>query len=156
CRFDPAFDPATARQPVNRWMIGRIVALVHGIDNSLAAYRFDEAANALYHGIWGEFCDWYVEFAKPVLAGSGAGARDETRAAVAWSLGQLLHLLHPFMPFLTEELWQHVRGPDAPLLITAPWPKLADGLVDAAAAADTEWAIRLIEQVRALRSEMNV
>ncbi|MBX6323790.1 MAG: class I tRNA ligase family protein, partial [Rhodospirillaceae bacterium] len=158
CRFDPRFDPARCRQTVNRWIVGRIVALLRQVEEALAAYRFDEAANALYHGVWHEFCDWYVEFAKPLLTGADAAARDETRAAVGWSLGQLLHLLHPFMPFITEELWQHLAPAEgAPeLLITAPWPRLGDDMVDAEAAAEMAWVIRVTSEIRAVRAEMNV
>ncbi|MEX1206609.1 MAG: class I tRNA ligase family protein, partial [Dongiaceae bacterium] len=115
---------------------------------------FNDAANALYHFVWHEFCDWYLEFAKPILGGADAGAARETRAAAAWALDRLLHLLHPFMPFVTEELWAATGGTGP--LISADWPVFDAGLVDEAAAAELDWAIRLISAVRAVRSEMNV
>jgi valyl-tRNA synthetase len=155
CRLDPAFDPGTCRQPANRWAVGRVVALTQRVDQALAEYKFNEAAHALYHGVWGEFCDWYLEFAKPIFAGSDAAAKGETRAAVAWALGRLLHLLHPFTPFITEELWQQALGAGDPLIVAA-WPDFAGIAVDEAASAEIDWVIHLVSDIRALRSEMNV
>jgi valyl-tRNA synthetase len=155
CVPDPAFDPGQCRQTVNRWIVGRAIDARQQVESTLAAYRFNDAANALYHFAWGEFCDWYLEFTKPILAGGDPGAQSETRAATAWVLDQLLHLLHPFMPFITEELWgQNNAGADA--LISAPWPK-HDGLkADEAATTELDWLIRAITAIRAVRSEMNV
>ncbi len=155
CRLDPSFDPAACKQPANRWAVGRIVALTGRVDQALTEYKFNEAAHALYHGIWGEFCDWYLEFAKPIFAGTDEAAKKETRAAVAWALGRLLHLLHPFMPFITEELWQQALGADNPLIV-APWPNFAGMAIDEAASAEIDWVIRLVSQIRALRAELNV
>ncbi|HEY2892390.1 MAG TPA: valine--tRNA ligase, partial [Dongiaceae bacterium] len=155
CRLDPAFDPGTCRQPANRWAVGRVVALTRRVDQALAEYKFNEAAHALYHGVWGEFCDWNLEFAKPIFAGSDAAAKGETRAAVAWALGRLLHLLHPFTPFITEELWQQALGAGDPLIVAA-WPDFAGIAVDEAASAEIDWVIHLVSDIRALRSEMNV
>jgi valyl-tRNA synthetase len=155
CRLDPAFDPGTCRQPANRWAVGRVAALTRRVDQALAEYKFNEAAHALYHGVWGEFCDWYLEFAKPIFAGSDAAAKGETRAAVAWALGRLLHLLHPFTPFITEELWQQALGAGDPLIVAA-WPDFAGIAVDEAASAEIDWVIHLVSDIRALRSEMNV
>ncbi len=155
CRLDPAFDPARCRQPANRWAVGRVVALTQRVEQALAEYKFNEAAHALYHGVWGEFCDWYLEFAKPIFAGTDEAAALETRAAVAWALGRLLHLLHPFMPFITEELWQQVLGSSNPLIV-ARWPSFAGMAIDEAASAEIDWVIRLVSQIRALRAELNV
>jgi valyl-tRNA synthetase len=160
CLPDPAFDPARCRQQLNRWAVGRIVELAARVETALADYKFNEASHALYHGVWGEFCDWYLELAKPIIAqaetgGEFAEAAAETRAAVAWALGQLLHLLHPFMPFITEELWQQVLGGSAPLIIAA-WPSYAPEMVDRIATADLDWVIALVSEIRAVRSEMGV
>ncbi|WP_119458816.1 valine--tRNA ligase [Rhodospirillaceae bacterium SYSU D60014] len=158
CQPDPAFDPKACSQAVNRWIVGRVVETARRVEVALAAYRFNDAANALYHFIWHEFCDWHLEFAKPILTGENAAAKQETGAATAWALGQLLHLLHPFMPFLTEELWRQTGGAAAAdrMLITDEWPVYPPELVDEAAAAEMDWVIRLITEVRAVRSEMNV
>ena len=122
------------------------------VDAALAGYRFNDAASALYHFTWGEFCDWYIEFTKPILEGDDEAAKAETRATTAWVLGQLLHLLHPFMPFVTEELFEQVGGGGEPL-ITAPWPShdgvhggrargRRDGLGDPADLGDPRRALR--------------
>jgi len=123
---------------------------------AIEGYRFNDAAGALYHFTWNEFCDWYLELAKPLLAGDDAAARSETRATAGWALANLLHLLHPLTPFVTEELWQ--RRYDAPggPLIVARWPELPDGLIDAEAEAELDWLIRAISAIRAARSELDV
>jgi len=154
CLPDPAFDPGRCTQTVNRWIVGRTIEARRQVESALAAYRFNEAAETLYHFAWGEVCDWYLEFTKPILSGGDAAAQKETRAATAWVLGQLMHLLHPFMPFLTEELWSNSGGDGA--LIRASWPA-HDGLtIDDKATAELDWLVRAISGIRAVRSEMNV
>src|SRR5262249_34425242 len=155
CVLDPRFDPNSARQKVNRWIVGRAALVNRNVQQGLADYRFNDAANELYHFTWGEFCDWYIEFTKPILEGSDEIAKQETRATAAWVLSQLLHMLHPFMPFLTEELWQQVGG-GGQMLITAPWPNHDRIEIDEGATAEMDWVIRLISAIRGVRSEMNV
>jgi valyl-tRNA synthetase len=118
-------------------------------------YRFNDAAGVLYQFTWGTFCDWYLEFTKPILNGDDAEAQAETRATTAWVLDQILHLLHPIMPFITEELWEQLF-PGRETLIGARWPEFGPDSVDTAAAAEMDWVVRLITTVRAVRSEMNV
>ena len=154
--LEPGFDPKGCKLAVNRWIVGRLARTGREVDAALAAYRFNDAASALYHFTWGSFCDWYLEFTKPILDGDDAAAAAETRATIGWALGQLLHLLHPFTPFVTEELWEHLGGADSGRLITAPWPSYGDDMIDAEAAAEIDWVIRLISEVRAVRAEMNV
>jgi valyl-tRNA synthetase len=113
-------------------------------------------AGALYQFTWGTFCDWYVEFAKPILEGDDDAAKAETRATAAWALDQQLHLLHPIMPFVTEELWQQLADKRPSPLITSPWPTFESTLIDADANAEMDWVVRLISQVRTVRAEMNV
>jgi len=153
---DPGFDSAKAEQAINRWIVGKLAATGRGVDEALAAYRFNDAASLLYQFTWHEFCDWYLEFAKPVLQGDDAAAAKETRAAMAWALARLLQLLHPFMPFITEELWDQLEGEAGGLLISAEWPRFDDALIDRATAAEIDWVVRLIGEVRAVRAEMNV
>ena len=155
CALDPQFDPNACRQKLNRWIVGRTRLVNQQVQDALAGYRFNDAANALYHFTWGEFCDWYIEFTKPIFEGSDEDAKKETRAAAAWTLAQLLHMLHPIMPFLTEELWEQVGGAGKPL-ITSAWPDLERVTVDERAAAEMDWVIRLISEIRGVRSEMNV
>jgi valyl-tRNA synthetase len=156
CVADPNFDPKTVKQNLNRWIIGRLVKARAAVDLALEGYRFDTAAAALYQFAWGEFCDWHLEFAKPVFLSEDEAAKAETRAVTAWVLGQLLHLMHPLMPFITEELWTQVGPKGSGALMTAHWPEPAPELIDAKADADLDWVIRMIGEVRALRTEMNV
>jgi valyl-tRNA synthetase len=121
-------------------------------------YKFNEAANSAYDFVWGTFCDWFVEFAKPVFNGEDEAAKAETRATAAWALDQILIMLHPMMPFVTEELWAETGkfGPARDgMLITTEWPDLS-GLEDAAADAELAWLIDVISNVRSVRAEMNV
>jgi len=161
CRPVSGFDPAACSQPLNRWIIGTADRLSDTVAEAITAYRFNDAAGSLYQFAWHAFCDWYVEFAKPLLTGDDREARDETRATAAWVLDRLLHLLHPLMPYLSEELWQTLHGIDAGreadrMLITAGWPVSDTGRRDAAAEADMDWLIGAISQIRAVRAEMNV
>ncbi|MCP5365967.1 MAG: valine--tRNA ligase [Hyphomicrobiales bacterium] len=156
CAPDPTFDPAACTRTLNKWIVGKAAETAAAVEKALQDYRFNEAAGALYQFTWGTFCDWHLEFAKPVFGGDDAAAKAETRAATAWVLDQVLHLLHPIMPFLTEELWEHMgSGRNSPLILSA-WPDLPATLVDAGAEAEMDWVVRLIGQVRAVRSEMNV
>ncbi|MGF1552040.1 MAG: valine--tRNA ligase [Paracoccaceae bacterium] len=155
CRPDPAFDPASPKRPVNRWIVTETVRMTRALDAALAEYRFDDAARAIYDHTWKTFCDWYVELAKPLLQGDDDGAKAETRATAAWALDHIVTCLHPFMPFVTEELWGQTGERDR-LCCHAPWPELPDALLDERAAAEIAWTIRLIEGVRSLRAEMSV
>ena len=152
------FDPARAKQTINRWIAGESERALAAVTEALEAYRFNEAAGAIYSFVWHKFCDWYLELIKPILSGSDQAAAAETRAMTAWVLDRALKLLHPFMPFVTEELWAKLASPDNArdsLLILAPWPK-HQGLENAEADAEIGWVIRLISEVRSVRSEMNV
>ena len=124
---------------------------------AIAAFRFNEAAAAVYRFVWNVYCDWYVELAKPTLLGEDGPAKDETRAMTAWARDQVLRLLHPFMPFITEELWGVTAGAGAPretMLVLAAWPQ--SDFVDADAETEIGWVIELIAAIRSARSEMNV
>jgi valyl-tRNA synthetase len=156
CTPGAEFDPATARETVNRWLIGSLVEASKAITRGLDEYRFNEAANDAYHFVWGTFCDWYLELAKPVLQGPDGAAKDETRATAGWALDTILHLLHPFMPYVTEELWQRTAENRPGMLMLSQWPELSDNLIDAEAKADLEWVIRTVTEVRSVRAEMNV
>jgi valyl-tRNA synthetase len=158
CERVDGFDPKRAQETVNRWIAGETERTAKAVTAAIGAYRFNEAASAIYDFVWGTVCDWYLELTKPVLAGGDGAAKAETRAMTAWVLDQSLALLHPFMPFITEELWGKTAetGPARPsLLALGPWPVL-DDLADAAADAEIGWVIGLISEVRSVRSEMNV
>jgi valyl-tRNA synthetase len=123
----------------------------------LQAFRFNDAAGAIYHFVWHIFCDWYLELTKPILLGADAEAAVETRAMTAHILDEALKLLHPFMPFVTEELWAKLAGPSQrdTLLLLAEWPS-PRGLQNKEADAEIDWLMRLISDVRSVRAEMNV
>ncbi len=154
CKPVQGFDPSLAKLPLNRWIATEIADLSTKVTESLDDYRLNEAAMGLYHGLWGTFCDWYLEFAKPMLTGSDAAAADETKATTAWALDALMHLLHPIMPFLTEEI--HAQSGHSGKLITGEWPLSKDGWIDRKAQAEIGWVVKLISEIRSVRSEMNV
>ena len=143
-------------QTLNKWIIGETAKVREEVDAALATFRFNDAAKALYSFVWGKVCDWYVEFSKPLLQGEDAAAQAETQAVMKWVLDQCLILLHPIMPFVTEELWQ-LSGTRSKMLVHADWPDYtAAQLVDAAADHEMNWVIGLIEAVRSARSQMHV
>ncbi len=154
------FDPATVDQTINRWIRGELVKAERQVSEAIEGGRFDDAASSLYRFVWNVFCDWYLELAKPVFNGTDEAAKAETRAMTAWTLDQTLKLLHPVMPFITEELWDQLAGEGAsrsePTLIGASWPDLPDAFIDAGAAAEIGWLVDLVTEVRQLRGEMNV
>jgi valyl-tRNA synthetase len=154
--LDRAFDPAGARLTVNRWIAAALARTASRVAQAIEEFKFNDAAGALYHFAWHTYCDWYLEFTKPILAGADADAAAETRAMTAWVLAELVHLLHPIMPFLTETLWRHLAGEGAGLLIAARWPMHAAELGDQAAMAEMEWVVSLISAIRTARAEMNV
>jgi len=151
---DASFDPAAAKLTLNRWIIHEANLCVADVTRELEAYRFNDAAGAVYRFTWNVFCDWFLELAKPVFQGDDDAAKKETRAAGAFALGTILKLLHPFMPFVSEELWNKLGFDGA--LITSPWPQADRALENADAAAEMQWAIDLISSIRSVRQEMNV
>ncbi len=156
CSPDATFDPATAKETVNRWIVSEMARLRVRLDEAIASYRFNDAAQALYQASWNIFCDWYLEFTKPVLTGSDEAAIKETRAVTAWALDQLLIMMHPIMPYVTEELWQQLDDNRETQLIRAGWPEYGEAEIDAEASAEMDWVVRLISLIRGVRSEVNV
>ncbi|WP_175429607.1 valine--tRNA ligase [Azospirillum argentinense] len=152
----PGFKPVGLSQTVNRWIVGALAEAAKKVGESIEAYKFNEAANTAYAFTWGTFCDWYLEFTKPILNGSDEAAIAETRATTAWVLDEILHMLHPLMPFITEELWEQLSTDRANRLISAHWPEHGAELIDPAARDEMDWVVRAISSVRSMRSEMNV
>lgn len=144
--------PPTAEATANRWIIAECAALRQSLDESLDAYRFDDAAHAIYSFVWGKVCDWYVEFAKPMFDTDQA---DETRKTMAWVLDQSMILLHPIMPFITEELWG-TTGRRAKMLVHSDWPTYGSELDDPQARREMNWVTGLIDEVRSARAQMHV
>jgi valyl-tRNA synthetase len=152
------FDPRSVKETLNRWIAGETERAARAVTEGIEAYKFNEAAGAIYEFVWGVFCDWYLELIKPVLTGGDEAAMAETRATVAWVLDQILKLLHPFMPFITEELWAHMVEHGVKrqnLLALSEWPQLS-GLADEAVDEEIGWVVRLISEIRSVRTEMNV
>ncbi|MET4896739.1 valine--tRNA ligase [Sphingomonadaceae bacterium jetA1] len=147
-------EAPNATLAVNKWIIAETVKTVQAVDLALADYRFDGAANAIYQFVWSRFCDWYLELIKPVLQGGEEGG-EETRSVAGWVLDQILVLLHPFMPFITEELW-HAMGARDHDLIVAHWPMADARALDPDAEREIDWLIRLVSEIRAARTELNV
>jgi valyl-tRNA synthetase len=159
CVAVEGFDPATARHTVNRWVRGETLKAAREVTAALDACAFDDAAATLYRFIWNLFCDWFVEFAKPILNGDDEAARDETRAMAAWVLETILGLLHPVAPFITEELWAQTAPEGQPrpgLLIAARWPDLPETYADAAAEAEVGLVIATVTEGRSVRAELGV
>jgi valyl-tRNA synthetase len=182
CALPDGFDPTAAKQTLNRWIAHETVRAVREVTEAIEAYRFNDAAGAAYRFVWNVYCDWYLELAKPVLTGEDGEAKAETRAMVAWARDEILKLLHPFMPFITEELWA-VTGKRDGLLTLEPWsrkaelsaevfasPVLTDPMVppvilpaphepefsDPAAEAEIGWVVDLVTAIRSVRAEMNI
>ncbi|MFM8799935.1 MAG: valine--tRNA ligase [Tagaea sp.] len=157
CAPVAGFDPARVTLTVDKWLMGELAKCAKGVTAALDAYRFNEAAETLYRFVWGTFCDWYLEFSKPLLQTGGEAEKAEVRATTAFCIGQVLKLLHPLAPYVTEELWEALGFKQgARMLLVETWPAFAPGLGDAAAEAEMNWIVEAISGVRALRAEMNV
>jgi valyl-tRNA synthetase len=156
CRAVPGFDPGSAHETLNRWIAHETGRAAREITAAIEAFRFNEAAATAYRFVWNVFCDWYLELAKPTLQGGDGRAKDETRAMVAWARDEILKLLHPFTPFVTEELWRVTAADRRESLLTlAPWPAL-ENLDDLEAEAEIGWVIDLVGAIRSVRAEMNI
>ncbi len=155
-RPDPAFDPGSAKLALSRWILDAANRATAEATQALEEYRVDEYAAALYRFTWNDFCDWFLEFAKPVLAQGETEDAREVRQVAAYVLGVLLRLLHPAIPFVTEELWDRFGYGASFSLIRAPWPAPVAVADPAAAHEELDWVVRLISEVRAVRAEMNV
>ena len=158
CVRQKGFDPGAVKETVNRWIAGEVQRTAAAVTAGIEAYKFNEAATAVYEFTWGTFCDWYLELSKPILTGDDERAKAETRATTAWALDQVLKLLHPFMPFITEELWARlveVGIERENLLCLSSWPAF-EGLANEKADEEIGWVVKLVSEVRSVRSEMNV
>ncbi|MBO6719699.1 MAG: valine--tRNA ligase [Rhizobiaceae bacterium] len=153
---DPDFHPESATLTVNRWILTELSRTVQAVTEGIEAYKFNEAAGAAYRFVWNLFCDWYLELLKPVFAGNDENAKAESQAVSAFVLDEIYKLLNPFMPFMTEELWQATAGEAGrdTLLCHAGWPQ--PGLADDAAASEINWLVDLVTGLRSVRAEMNV
>ncbi|WP_262032112.1 valine--tRNA ligase [Microvirga sp. Mcv34] len=158
CKRVDGFDPASVKETLNKWALSECAKAINEVAAGIQGYKFNEAAGAAYRFVWNVFCDWTLELSKPVLQGADSSAKDETRATIAFILDEICKLLHPIMPFLTEELWE-VKGQEGPkretILALAPWSNL-DHLIDPQAEAEIGWVVDLVTEIRSARSETNV
>jgi len=155
----PGYDPAAVTLPLNQWLVSRMNATLEAVEAAVEGYRFHDMAGGLYHFIWDEYCSWYLELSKPVFWGDDDAQKTETRSTMAWALEQLLHMLHPIMPFVTEEIWDQfaagAAGKPGTLLLGNSWPSRVN--VDtSAAASEIDWLIRVVVAIRSARSDLNV
>jgi len=164
CARIEGFDPGALKSPLNRWAMAEAAQASAAIAEAIETFRFNEAADAAYRFVWGTFCDWYVELSKPVLQGPDGPQKTETQGTVAFLLDVIGKLLHPFMPYLTEEIWAAKAGVGAPrppqrdgdtLLCLADWPDFG-GFSDADAQAELGFVVGLVSEIRSVRAEMNV
>ncbi|MGY9062238.1 MAG: valine--tRNA ligase [Rhodospirillales bacterium] len=156
CHPVKGFDPSSVQLTLNKWIVGKVVEAERAMSGAIDTYRFNDAASSIYQFTWNTFCDWYVEFAKPMFMGDDQDARAETQATAAWVLDQILLLMHPITPFITEELWTKLSDKRTSSIMIAEWPELDDTLINTSANEEIDWIVRLISQVRTIRSEMNV
>ena len=150
------FDPSTATLNLNKWIVSELVKTAGDVSRYIEAYRFNDAADAVYKFTWDTFCAWYLELSKAILSGEAGPEKTETQATFAWVLDQILKLLHPFMPFITEELWGNLGADRAAHLIVSDWPELSDGLINEAAVKELDWLMTLITNIRSVRADMNI
>ena len=183
CAVTPGFDPTKTTETLNRWIVHETMAAARDVTEAIGAFRFNDAAGAIYRFVWNVYCDWYLELVKPTLTGADGAAKSETRATVAWARDEILKLLHPFMPFLTEELWAATAARETLLALTA-WPiapsmplamiptsavpgdmagvpivippSETETFSDPAAEAEIGWVVDLVSAIRSVRAEMNI
>jgi valyl-tRNA synthetase len=158
CHYDPAFDPSQAEHKINQWIAGQIEKLKRKALTFLDIYAFHELTHEIYHGVWGTFCDWYLEFTKPLLLDESSPFKLETQKTTAWALVQFLHILNPIIPFVTEELWEHIHdisGLNAPTSLSlSPFqisPTLSHNEIPS-----IQWVIGFIEEIRSACTTLGV
>jgi len=154
-RHAEGFVPADAKTQLNRWILTELSKTIEETTDNIEKYRFNDASSSIYRFVWNTFCDWYLELLKPVFSGDDEEAKSESQAVAAHVLDEIYKLLHPFMPFMTEELWAKTATNErTTLLCHALWPK--SDVRDDDAAAEINWLIELVSEIRSVRAEMNI
>ena len=154
CAFNENFDPKSCQHTINLWIVGETIALASRVTVSLDAYRFDEASNYVYQFVWGTYCDYYLEFLKPIFKDETLAP--EARQTAAWAFVEILKIAHPFIPFMTEILWKEFTKARQGLLILQPWPESNTEIIDLSAAQEMNWIVQVIDGIRSRRAEFNV
>ena len=155
CHFDSEFDVSSVKSAPNKWIIGKTLGTLESINQSYSKFRFNDTANKLYNHTWGVFCDWYIEFSKSLLNSDSEETALETRKTLAWAFEVCLKMLHPIMPFVTEELWGHFRKGEG-LLSSSDWPKVNKIIIDEDQVKNIENVISFIEDIRSTKSDFNL
>jgi valyl-tRNA synthetase len=153
CKFEASFDSKTCQHTVNRWIVGEVTSLIQKVTDAIESYRFDEASNHIYQFVWGTYCDYYLEFLKPIF--QDPTLAQEARQTAAWALMQVMKVAHPFIPFITETLWKEFTADKQGLLINQPWPEI-NLQSDLADAKEMNWIVEVIDGIRSRRAEFNV
>ena len=154
CVYDASFQPSSATSKVNKWIISETIRMVHDMETAIESYRFNDAASVIYQFTWATFCDWYLEFTKPILTESDGILLNETRKTASWVLKQIINALNPLMPYITEELWEEFKFGD--LLINEQWPRFSDNYSETGVTNEISWIISFITEIRSTRSAANV
>jgi valyl-tRNA synthetase len=157
CMPKAGFDPSSVKNETNQWIIGQVVNFQKELDSALESYRFNDGATACYQFVWGTFCDWYLEFTKPLLASDDEALKAEVQGTTGWVLEQILILLNPFMPYITEELYAQIaKREEGDWLLTHEWPSYSEDLVNETALREIKWVQNIISEIRATRADMSV
>jgi len=154
-RFESPVYPETLALALNQWIIGELYKCCDQVSEAIEDYRFNDAADTAYHFVWDVFCDWYLELSKPTLQGEDGAEKDETQRVLGWTLERIFTLLHPFMPFITETLWEQTAD-RSDFLMQQKWPGLDDGYANQAAADELSWVLKTVSQIRSVRADVNV
>ena len=154
CVYDASFQPNSATSKVNKWIISETIRMVHDMETAIESYRFNDAASVIYQFTWATFCDWYLEFTKPILTESDGILLNETRKTASWVLKQIINALNPLMPYITEELWEEFKYGD--LLINEQWPRFGEKYSEPDVTNEISWIISFITEIRSTRSAANV
>ena len=154
-KFETPVNPSTLRLALNQWIIGELYKCCDLVSEAIEDYRFNDAADAAYHFVWDVFCDWYLELSKPILQGEDGAEKEEVQTVLAWTLERIFELLHPFMPFITEALWEQTST-RSDFLMRRSWPGLDEGFYNQAAADELGWVLKIVSQIRSVRADVNV
>ncbi len=154
-KFESPVNPSSLGLALNQWIIGELYKCCAEVSEAIEDYRFNDAADAAYHFVWDVFCDWYLELSKPFLQGEDGAEKEEVQAVLGWTLEKIFALLHPFMPFITETLWEQTAE-RSDFLMLQTWPGLDDAFHNQAAADELGWVLKTVSQIRSVRADVNV
>ncbi|MDG2362140.1 MAG: class I tRNA ligase family protein, partial [Hellea sp.] len=156
CNPSSSFSPKDVNHVLNKWIVSEVSKTIEIVTSFIESYRFNDSADEIYKFSWDTFCSWYLELVKPILSDSHSTYNKETRETFAWVFDQILKLLHPFMPFITEELWHNLSESRDKMLIVTEWPALSGQITDESSVSDVKWLQMLVTNLRSVRADMNI